>query len=88
MTKFEDLNPKVIYDTEVINKFYQEMGYGSNNKFHDKIWRPYMCDYFMNGPYVWFIKNDLSDTIFDDLMREFFETYPELNDEIKVIFTN
>jgi len=91
MTKFENIPSMVLYDTDVINTFYQEMGYGDNNHFHKVIWRPYMCNYFMeSGPYVWFervLEEDVENEFFA-LMNEFFDAYPEFNDGIKLIFNN
>jgi hypothetical protein len=89
MTSFENLESNTVYDTEVINKFYQQMGYGDGNHFHKVIWRPFMCDFFMiSGPWCQFGRLSEVENVFDELMNEFFDTYPELNDSIKLAFTN
>lgn len=91
MTNFEDLQGITVYDCGIINTFYQELGMGDSNSFHKIIWRPYMCDSFMDsGPYAWFerVQEEDIENEFDVLMNEFFDTYPEFTNGIKLIFNN
>jgi hypothetical protein len=42
----------------------------------------------ISGPWCQFGRLSEVENVFDELMNEFFDTYPELNDSIKLAFTN
>lgn len=81
------LDLMVLVDTWDFQRFYESEG-SPEGDFHKKIWRPFMCDYFMEGPYVHFQRVENPRNIFDEWINKFLDAYPELGGEVRMIFTN
>ena len=58
-----------------------------NNEFHRVIWRT-MCDDFMDGAYFHYTRFKEPSNVFESKLNDFLDAYPELGDEVKMIFTN
>ena len=59
----------------------------SNKEWHEKIWRPFMCDYFMEESLVGFSKFDGKTlNLFEIHMNEFIKENPQLGDPIWFVF--
>lgn len=78
----------VCIDTFEFEKFCESNFNMNNSEWHSKIWRPYMCDYFMDGPYARFQRKSNPKNVFEEQLNAFLDTYPELGDRVKMIFTN
>jgi len=74
-------------DTHELCK-YAEDKYGmDNNKWHSKVWRPFMVDYIMDGPCT-FSKVENPDNLLEEQINDFLEDNPELGGKVTFIFTN
>lgn len=61
----------------------------TNNEWHKKVWRPFMCDDFMNvGPFVWYEKEDKPTNILQEMINDFLDDYPELGGNIRIYFNS
>lgn len=78
---------KVCVDTSEFHDFYKSQG-SPDGEFHKKIWRPFMCDYFMDGSYTNFSITENPENLLDEWINKFLEHYPELGGSVNFIFTN
>jgi hypothetical protein len=71
---------KIVYDTSEFMDWSMAKYGMTNGNWHKLIWRPYMCDYFMNGhSSVGFSKFEKPDNIFEEQMNDFID---EIKDSI------
>jgi len=78
----------VLVDTSEFSSFCQREFDMTNNEWGKKIWRKYMCDDFMSGSYVWYDRFENPENEFEEMLNAFLDAYPELEDSVKMIFTN
>ncbi len=78
----------VCVDTYDFKKFCEEKFDMTSSEWHDKVWRPYMCDHFMDGAYKSFSRKENPKNIFEEQLNTFFDEYPEFGDRVSMIFTN
>lgn len=80
------LNVRVSIANYDFMKYTFKHGY-DNGTFHSKIWRPYMCDYFMgNGPFVMFEKTESPENPMEEMINAFLDDYPEFEGQIRIYF--
>lgn len=61
----------------------------SNGEWHKRVWRPFMCDYFLESSgSVGFSKSETPENIFEEHLNDFIDEHPELGDTIWMEFTN
>ena len=80
---------KTVIDTTDFSNWAQREYNMTNDEWHKKIWRPYMCNYFMDSySSVGFSKKENPANIFEEHMNEFIAQNPQLGDVIWIEFTN
>lgn len=80
---------KLVIDTSDFEKWAQGKYNMTSNEWHQKIWRPFMCDYFMSGSgSVGFSKKETPENIFEEQMNDFIIDNPQLGETIWIEFTN
>lgn len=83
------MKTKTVIDTTDFADWSMKTYNMSNSKWHDKVWRPYMCDYFLNGSgSVGFSLKENPENIFEEHMNDFIMEHPELGETIWIEFTN
>jgi hypothetical protein len=72
--------------------FFQGWGMANYNMskedWHTIIWRKSFCNFFMEGPYAQFERIENPKEDWENHLNAFFDAYPELEDSVKMIFTN
>ena len=80
---------KTVLDTTEFSHWAMKKYNMSNDEWHEKIWRTFMCDYFLNGmSSIRFSKFEPPVNIFEEHMNEFISENPQLGDTIWIEFTN
>lgn len=77
----------VCIDTYEFTKFYESQG-SPDGEFHKVLWRPFMSNSFMSGPYVVYTREKNPKNLLDEWINKFLDVYPEFEDRVKMIFTN
>ena len=77
----------ICVDTSDFESFYKSQG-SPDGDFHKKIWRPFMCELFMDGPYCGFDRIENPGNLLEEWINKFLDEYPEFDDEINFMFTN
>ena len=87
--KAKGIEPYIMIDTcDFMDYCINKHGY-TNGSFHDKIWRPHMCDCISNGEaYASFSRNANPENVFDELLNSFLDDFPEFGNDVSMIFTN
>jgi hypothetical protein len=80
---------KIVIDTTEFSHWAMKKYGLSNSDWHKIIWRPFMCDYFMDGNgSVGFSHMDEPTNIFEEHMNEFIKENSQLGTTIWIEFTN
>jgi len=81
-------NAKIIIDTYDFVQYCERVHGLDNPEFHGRVWK-HMCNYFMESSnYVCFTKFKVTKNEFEELLNEFFDDYPEFENEVYMIFTD
>lgn len=79
---------KMVYDTTEFSDWSQSKYNMTNNEWHKQIWRPFMCDYFVNSnSSIMFSKKENPENIFEEHMNNFLKEFIK-DDFVWLEFTN
>ena len=80
---------KTVLDTTEFSNWAMKKYNISNGEWHEKIWRPFMCDYFMDSnSSVGFSKFENPENTFEEHMNEFIAENSQFGNTIWMEFTN
>ncbi len=80
---------KTVIDTSDFSDWSMKKYGMTNNEWHKRIWRPFMCDYFTHGlSSVGFSKISNPENVFEEHMNDFIDENPQLGEIIWIEFSN